>query len=195
MHRASSLIWSSSGKGSFHLFYRWRNEGSETLSNQSQVTQLSMQIKEPNTSTPATNLRPLQSKHITVWGLEDTPWCEPVLHILWTQDSHLLYIWRYEAWNPPRPAMFRKEILLNDVLLWKRRMNPISYPNMESFHLPATVFKALRSQLLHGCKFLLWWAHTWMHWCVRRQVSQVPRIQNELELHFKQYIPAVCVNI
>lgn len=105
------------------------------------------------------------------------------------------YIWRYETWNPPRPAMLRKEALFNDAFLWKLKMNPIFYPIIKSFHLPAIVFKALPSQPLHGCKFLLWWAHTWLHWCVRRQVSQVPRIQNELELHFKQYIPAVCVNI
>lgn len=36
------------------------------------------------------------------------------------------------------------------------KTNPIFYSIMESFHLSATVFKALPSQPLHGCKFLLW---------------------------------------
>ena len=152
------------------------------------------QIKESNLSMHGTELRPLPSKHSTVSGLGATPW-------LRTSPSQTLYprvtyyIWRYETWNPPRPAMLRKEALFNDAFLCKLYMNPVFYPIIKSFHLPAIVFKALPSQPLHGCKFLLWWAHTWLPWCVRRQVSQVPRIQNELELHFKQYIPAVCVNI
>lgn len=65
-------------------------------------------------------------------------------------------------------------------------MNPIFYAIIESF---------LPSQPIHECKFPFLWAHTRMHWHVKRQIPQVPRIQNEMELHFKQYIPAVYVNI
>lgn len=62
-------------------------------------------------------------------------------------------------------------------------MNPIFSTIIETFHLLATVFKVLPSHQIHECKFHFLWAHTQMHWLVRRQILQVPRIQNETELH------------
>lgn len=156
---------------------------------------LSMQqIKESNISMHATKLGPLPSKQQHSVRLRATPWLrtsppqtlDPRESPIISEDMKL--------GNPPRPAMLRKEALFNDAPL-KTQNESNFLPHYQELPSACYSVQSPPSQPLHGCKFLLWCAHTWLHWCVRRQVSQVPRIQNELELHFKQYIPAVCVNI
>jgi hypothetical protein len=103
------------------------------------------------------------------------------LPLPWPISSHLCY-WGPQTRNAPSLMMLRKETLLNDAFLKaQNESDPPSKSKNTLFSCLSQPSKPFPFPPLHGCKFPLR-AHTWMHWCVQRQIPQVPRIQNEMGL-------------
>lgn len=125
--------WHSLSKEPSPSLYRWRNERSghwvcsRSRNPKQQHGAQSSGLYHPNTA-------------------QCQAWSHPMVKNQSSTNSGsqrvTYYIWRYETWNlqGQHNAQKKKHCLM--MRLWKLKMNPIFYPIIKSFHLPATVFKS-----------------------------------------------------